>query len=496
MHSAVASSQAVARRCTLASAVGATDALCLSKPRTQRSGVSALREIETDRHLDLPRTPLRFVCGSAELLRHRVSYPCRTAALRPNPMTAIISDSQPDLDPPPCLGGGSDVDEVRLPAPACAIGILIMPVTGVQTVKIRRLDADGIELKFDPELTMARAPRIYEGLAGAPSEARPDHTPPTPPAHYTIRDCFLGYYRAACRRLALATRPGVKLQLRRFAGQFGPRNDPRSLQLSELERWFGLRGKSALARVSSAFTWAKRHDLIATNPLLQVRVESDEEFGTPITDTQFQTLLRACGGHRLAPFRRLLLLAYLVGPRPMELARMERRHVHIDRRVIAFPPMEHKTGRRTKRERQIVLDDVALRLIAWLLDHLPADENFLFLAENGRPWISRDGRATSLGLKFRRLRNAAALPEEITIYSLRHAYGTLLAVRGKTALEISAMMGNSPRIAERYIHLAAQLDHLVAAANDAQRFRRERRRKPKPVKKSRDLHGQRRLFDD
>jgi len=395
--------------------------------------------------------------------------------------------------------------------------------------------ANPIKLRFDPPIDSeverrpddARILRVSDYTtgqrvvppSGKPQKPSPVTAPiaPTTPT-LTISQCVAAYMAGKGDRLADSA--GVRRRLYRLVEAFG--NCPVSdLTATQIEQWvvgLGWRSPSSqLAKLGACFSWCLRCQppLIESNPFASVRLDSlpnDEEPGRPCLHAEWLAILDAARGPRHYDFRRLLVFAYETGCRPMEIARLERRHIDLDRGVAIFPPREHKTGRRTKRPRQIVLSPVAMGILRSELARMhtgcggktggsgpSADRKHLFVTGGSGSgcWVSKDGRASGLTHKFRRLIERNGLPRDLTLYSLRHSYGTRLAMAGVNEMTGAQLMGNSPRVFARYVHLAGEIGHLIAAVRSASRVRLglpSSARRDRNPKRPRDIPGQMGLF--
>ena len=83
----------------------------------------------------------------------------------------------------------------------------------------------------------------------------------------------------------------------------------------------------------------------------------------------------------------------------------------------------------------------------------------VFLTFRGTPW-----NRSSLGLRMRRLRERAGLPDDVKLYGIRHQFGTQSIVNGVDVKTLSELMGHtSTRMTEHYLHLAGRHEHLASA---------------------------------
>jgi integrase len=142
-------------------------------------------------------------------------------------------------------------------------------------------------------------------------------------------------------------------------------------------------------------------------------------------------------------------LLALTGARKSEVLRLRWRHVDLERGRIVIPPAEHKSGRKTQEPRVIALSDAAKTV---LLAYQPGEpEAFVFAGARGVP--------VALQRPWARIAKAAELPAEITLHTLRHGVGSLLAGAGASPVEIATALGHRDwRTSQIYCH-ASQDDH-------------------------------------
>src|SRR5262249_43608880 len=157
--------------------------------------------------------------------------------------------------------------------------------------------------------------------------------------------------------------------------------------------------------------------------------------------------------------RRVLLFLRFSGCRPGELRALRWEHVDWQRGVAVLP--EHKTvrQRRDHAPRVIVLHPVLLRLLRRLEAERRPGQAQVFVNHLGEPWTS-----ASLALHFWQVRDAAGLPNDCTLYGVRHLFGTTGAAKGIGQKVLSELMGHTTtRMTEHYEHLAGQVEGLSEA---------------------------------
>lgn len=158
------------------------------------------------------------------------------------------------------------------------------------------------------------------------------------------------------------------------------------------------------------------------------------------------------------PFKDLLTFLYETGCRPGEAARLEARHLDVDRAVALLD--EHKTRRKTAKPRIVPLTVRALRLARRLAKARPTGP--LFLNAKGNPW-----RKDAIGNAIARLRKKTGVGLELTAYGLRHGFATDALAAGEPVAMVAEMLGHTDTrmLTTVYSHLIERTDLLVAAAS-------------------------------
>jgi integrase len=294
--------------------------------------------------------------------------------------------------------------------------------------------------------------------------------PPPDDPHPTIASIIDLYLASAGRRLASSTLAIRRPYLQSFAEAHGwrlvhecKRHHMESC-LDAHPTWKSDWTKSSAFRnVQVAFNWAVRSGHLDLNPFHGV----SHRQGAPrrdISAAEFQALLRGSQNsgrwNRPTPaarFRQVLVFLWRTGCRPKEAATLEWTHVDFEKNLLVLP--EHKTSRtqRVPRPRVVPLDPVVAKLLYWL--RARSDGPRVFVHCRNRPWTK-----DTLAQRVRRARLAAGIPEDATLYGLRHAFGTRGVVNGCDLKTLSTLMGHTTtRMTEHYLHLSNQHQHLAAA---------------------------------
>jgi integrase len=252
--------------------------------------------------------------------------------------------------------------------------------------------------------------------------------------------------------------------LSRFNAEFATRALARCLPVDLLDFILGRPGLKAawtrrrwLSIIMRPFNRAAKLGVIARNPFAGAELPPGED-GRDLTDEEFRALLRRSP----APFRRVLLFLRLSGARPGEMRAAKVEHVKLDAACLVLS--KHKTSRKTRRPRCIVLNSVLVKLVTWLIPRA-GQGGHLFLNASGRPWTTG-----ALTKNVRRLRENLGLPDDVKLYGCRHAFATGAIVNGANPAVVAEFLGHTglQRI-PRYTHLAGKKQYLMEAIEQAAR---------------------------
>jgi integrase len=262
------------------------------------------------------------------------------------------------------------------------------------------------------------------------------------PRSYETVACILRRFDAACGRLTLT-------DCRPFDLQCWLNDHP-----EYRSEWYR---RCVISTIKRAFNWALEMELIPRNPFAKMRSRGRPQRRRPMSDGEFQALLRGSD----ASFRRFLIFLKFTGSRPGEAASMRWADVHLEQASVIL--QEHKTARSTGRPRVIPLVPTLIKLLLWMGSRdagNPQDRDHVFL--NGR------GNAFSRGLlslKMQRLRRRLGLPRHVTLYGLRHRYGLMGIKNGVNLKLLSLCMGHArTQMTEHYIAEAGLTEQVQQAA--------------------------------
>jgi integrase len=213
--------------------------------------------------------------------------------------------------------------------------------------------------------------------------------------------------------------------------------------------------RNAIAAVKRAYAWAEELGYLSANPVRTVKkptAKRRERFVSPEDWAKIRDSYNPSN-----PFRQLLEFVWETGCRPFEARRLEVRHVHLDRAVIAIPPEEAK-GR--KKWRLIRLEGRALEIVTARLAVVKTGP--VFLNADGVPWTS-----SAMACRFGRLEKKLGVRH--FAYAFRHGFANRLLVSGVDHLTVAELLGHADgtMLAKVYQHLDQSDAHLRAALRQA-----------------------------
>lgn len=169
-----------------------------------------------------------------------------------------------------------------------------------------------------------------------------------------------------------------------------------------------------------------------------------------------------------APVADIFRLLALTGARRDEIAGLVWSEVDLEKSLITIPPERHKTGRRTRKARQIGLSNLAAAILERQPKGNPSDLVFPPTRSDdaGRsyPKSRKDapGRI-SLRKSWLKVREKAKLPAGIGLHGLRHSLATMMALEGAQASDIMATLGHARlSTSQRYVHHADNVRKALA----------------------------------
>jgi integrase len=202
--------------------------------------------------------------------------------------------------------------------------------------------------------------------------------------------------------------------------------------------WTGTR-RMAFQAIRRAILRCKKLGLVKENPIKGFVVDPAHARDAFFDDTTIAAI-EATASPALADFVRALIAT---GARPGEVARLEKRHVEMDDGKMSwrFPPTEHKTGKKTGKDRVIPVNAAIADLVRGKTGKGP-----IFRNTKGGIWTP-----TGLKTAFARLRKQLAkkgikLSKDQTMYAARHTFAQRQIAKGVSQNILAEQMGNSPDI--------------------------------------------------
>ena len=200
----------------------------------------------------------------------------------------------------------------------------------------------------------------------------------------TVCDLFLDFSQ---NHHEPATYRGYKDFLQNFCEMFGTLLG-RDLKPLHVTRWLdahpGWKGsrRNAVIAIKRAFNWADAEGLLQPNPIKAAKKPPQRHRDRILTPEERQEILTAI---RDQPFREFVLAMMETGARPGEVRKVTAAQVNLDLGVWIFK--EHKTAKRTGKQRIIYLNAAMIELTRNLVEKYP--EGPLFPRPHGTSWASR-----------------------------------------------------------------------------------------------------------
>lgn len=218
----------------------------------------------------------------------------------------------------------------------------------------------------------------------------------------------------------------------------------------------------------SIFRWARDAGYLDFNPLAgwdNPYDPSARERG--MTEDEFTALMDNATDIQ---FKQVMMFMRGTGCRAGEVGVVEAKHVHPDRPLITIEKELHKTGRRTRKAKVLVMPTDVEIMIRALANRYPTGA-LLRNSWNGKPW-----NRFAIEARFRRYRKKLGIRSDCTPHMIRHATLTRLLDNGTAAHLAAKIAGHADinTIMNTYYH--PDVDQMVAASN------RAHARKPKAPK--------------
>lgn len=207
-------------------------------------------------------------------------------------------------------------------------------------------------------------------------------------------------------------------------------------------------GKSPIGPIRSvkaAVTWGVQQGLLSTNPLLSLKKPKQHRRQGVLTAEQRSAIKAAIKSDRFLDFVTAL---EQTGARVQEVRSVEARHYDAERKAWVFPAHEHKTGKRTGKERIIPLNAEMVAMVERLNAERPKGAIF-------RNRLASQWTANAVRCQFRRLKKLVpGLPANLCGTHFRHSLATDLVATGTQLDVIRQILGHEgfDVLAKFYLH--------------------------------------------
>lgn len=211
--------------------------------------------------------------------------------------------------------------------------------------------------------------------------------------------------------------------------------------------------------IQAAFNWGAKMRIIDGNPFFGVVYEEGERRPS-IKPAEYQSILRISD----PGFRRFLTFLRSVGCRAGEASGLEWPDVDLERGTVKLS--KHKTRKKTKKAKIIVLPTVAWKLLSLMRRRCPGHQGHVFLNMRKTAWTK-----SALDTKWDRLRQRAGVGAHAVIHGIRHLFGSQQVAGGKSLKLVSVAMGHSSvKVTEKfYVELDGEIEAIRAAMETKRR---------------------------
>jgi integrase len=276
----------------------------------------------------------------------------------------------------------------------------------------------------------------------------------------TVCDLFLDYSE---KHHTPDTYRGYKDFLQDFCEMYGTMLG-KDLKPLHVTRWLdahpGWKGcrRNAVVAVKRAFNWADAEGLLQPNPIKAVKKPPQRHRDRVVSDEERKEILAAIKDKQ---FREFVFAMMETGARPGEVRKVTAAHVNLELGIWVFK--EHKTAKRTHKQRIIYLNEAMVELTRRLVEKYP--EGPLFRGPRSKRGFTRNG----VRCRFKRLREKLPKLAGVISYTMRHSFATQALVRGVGVAQVAELMGHvdTSMVSKHYAHLAGNVQHMREAAKKA-----------------------------
>ncbi len=220
--------------------------------------------------------------------------------------------------------------------------------------------------------------------------------------------------------------------------------------------------RTYISNVRTALNWAlKKKDInIVKSPLADLKPPKTESRAVFISKDEHEALIEFWENDCYCDFLKAL---WCTGARPGEIAKIEKKH--LQGALWKLAPTEHKTGRKTGKDRMIGVVGELAEIVTRLSERYP--EGPIFRNTYGRPWNTQASHT-----RFESARNAGIIRPEVTPYAYRHAWATHALEQGNlTPYEVAKALGHQSlqMILLHYDHSRKNAEHMEGIFERAKR---------------------------
>jgi integrase len=227
-------------------------------------------------------------------------------------------------------------------------------------------------------------------------------------------------------------------------------------------RWTDGTVRLALMSLNACLNWCVREGIAKSNPCRKIELPAPRARAEDcILSDADKVRVRSCCRRRRT--LELCICLEQTGARPGELFAARVGQFQPEDGCIVIPAKErarngektHKTGRKTHRDRVIILTGEALEIVRRACGGRGPEEP-IFLSPHGKPW------GHSYYVAFRKLAAKAELPN-FSAYSYRHTFAVEWLERGGDVDTLAALLGTSRKMIEdHYGHRLSRKGNLRA----------------------------------
>lgn len=215
--------------------------------------------------------------------------------------------------------------------------------------------------------------------------------------------------------------------MRKFAEPYLNRRF-RTIRVADIERiaadrttWNDSSKHAFAAKVQGLFRWAKDAGYLEFNPLAGWEVPWVEAIRErSLTDAEFLAIADMASD---LEFKQILGFMRATACRPSEARKLTAAHIHPEKPIATLAPHEHKTGKKTKKSKIILMTKDVEQMVRALVVQYPTGPIFRNsrAGKKGGKWGNGIGWGEdTLAARFRKYRDKLGLGKEVVPYVVRH----------------------------------------------------------------------------